>query len=143
MKRLFIIILSAAVACNNPQTAAQQEQPTADTTEAKSEAIPLNNGAKWKADSATLRNVAAMAQVLNDSTYANSAKSKELYTALQANVDKMIKECRMQGPDHDALHVWLEKLMKDLKELQEEDDEYSEAYEALKKDIVDFYQTFE
>jgi hypothetical protein len=33
----------------------------------------------------------------------------------------MVKECKMQGPDHDALHVWLEPLMEDNKEMKKMD----------------------
>ena len=64
---------------------------------------------------------------------------------LQAKIDTLVKECCMKGAEHDALHVWLEKVIKDLKELKEEDDddEYKEAYAALKKDVASFYQSFE
>ena len=37
---------------------------------------------------------------------------------LQAGLDKMVKECRMKGADHDALHLWLEPLMKDVTNLK-------------------------
>jgi len=50
----------------------------------------------------------------------------------------------MKGAEHDALHLWLEKVLKHVKELKEEEtDEYGAAYAALKKDVESFYDFFE
>ncbi|MGN6165326.1 MAG: hypothetical protein ACTHOF_12370 [Flavisolibacter sp.] len=143
MKQLLIMVLAILVSCTSKQTAEQHENSAANDNEKKVVTVPSNNGAKWKADEATKKNVAAMVQVVSDSTYADAGKRKQLYTNLQTKVDTLVKECSMQGAEHDALHVWLEKVLKDLKELKEDDDEYSEAYAALKTDIESFYRSFE
>jgi hypothetical protein len=143
MKQLLIVLLAAFVACNSEQTAEQHENNSASHSEDKVAIIPLNNGARWKADEATKKNVAAMAQVVRDSSYADAGNRNRLYVDLKAKTDTLIKECRMQGAAHDALHIWLEKLLEDLKELKEDDDEYNKSHAALKKDIADFYQSFE
>lgn len=143
MKQLLIMVLAAFVSCTGQQTAEQHKNNTANNNEDKVVTVTLNIGAKWKADEATRKNVAAMVQVGNDSTYADAGKRKQLYKNLKTKIDTLVKECSMKGAEHDALHVWLEKVLKDLKELKEEDDEYGEAYAALKKDIANFYQSFE
>ena len=145
MKHLLIVMLVALVACTGKQTAEHEGNKTANDNKHPVATVPLNNGAKWQADEATRKSVSAMMQIVTDTTYADAAKRQQLYMNLQAQIDKLVKECRMKGAAHDALHVWLENVLKDLKELKEEkdDDEYREAYAALKTDVASFYQAFE
>jgi len=143
MKQLLIMVLAAFASCTGQQTAERQEKNTAIENEDKVVTVPLNGGAKWKTDEATKKNVAEMVQVVSDSTYADSGKRKQLYANLKTKIDTLVKECSMKGAEHDALHMWLEKVLKDLKDLKEEDDEYNDVYAALKKDIANFYQSFE
>ena len=141
MKQLLLILLVAFASCTSRQRAEQREHKTDNENTVAT--VPLNNGAKWKADEATKKNVAAMVQIITDSAYADAAKRKELYTNLKAKIDTLVKECSMKGARHDALHVWLEKVLNDLKELEKSDNEYSETYTALKKDVENFYESFE
>ena len=141
MKQALLILLIGFVSCTSRRGAEQQENKT--DNENTIATVPLNSGAKWKADEVTKKNVAAMVQIITDSAYADTAKRKELYTNLQAKINTLVKECSMKGAEHDALHVWLEKVLNDLKELKKGDDEYREAYAALKKDVENFYQSFE
>lgn len=144
MKQLLIILVLAITSCTSQQPAEQQESKTVNNKEKTVEIIPLNNGTKWKADEATKKNIAAMVQIVNDSTYQNAGKRKEFSTSIQDQIDRLVKQCSMKGAEHDALHVWLEKVLKDVKELKEEEtDEYDEAYAALKKDVESFYDFFE
>ena len=73
----------------------------------------------------------------------DAAKREELSAKLQSKIDTLIKQCRMQGPEHDALHVWLEKVLTDMKQLKDGENGYSAAYAALKKQIESFYLFFE
>ena len=92
-------------------------QPTA-----KSEELALNNGAKWKSDDATNANVAELKKIANDFK-TNPNPSSEDYQALNGNMgrglNKMIQECKMEGPDHDALHIWLEPVLRENAQLKE------------------------
>ncbi len=106
-------------------------------------AVPLNNGVKWEADAPTRTNVAALVRIINDPAYTDAKQRNQLYTNLQVQLDTLVRQCRMQGPAHDALHVWLEKVMSDVKELKDEEHEYSKVYSMLKSDVESFYQTFE
>lgn len=137
-------MLAALASCSSQQTAEKQESKVANESIETVATVPMNNGIKWKADEATKKNVAAMVQIVADTTYADASKRKLLYTNLQTKIDALVKECSMKGAEHDALHVWLEKVLKDLKEVKEnDDDEYSEAYAILKEDVTSFYHTFE
>src|SRR5262245_11114166 len=135
MKQLIILLLVAIASCTNQQSAERQENNKAHDHQNSAETVPLNNGGKWKADEATKKNVAVMVQVVNDTTYAGAENKEQLYTSMQTKVDTLVDQCRMKGPEHEALHVWLEKVLKDMKELKEEGNEYSEAYATLKEHV--------
>ena len=98
---------------------------------------------KWKADDATRKNVAALTRVVNDDRYADEKMRAQLITDLQGEIDNLVKECTMKGPDHDALHVWLEQVLQDVKALKEPKNEYAEAYAALRRDVDGFSDAFE
>ena len=143
MKKIFLSFFTAAIlfGCNSTDSktvaddhadhdhaAATQDADAhehAATSAALATGVPeLNNGAKWKADASTNENVANLKSII-DRFKTNTDPTVEDYHAFQASftdgISKMVKECKMQGPDHDALHVWLEPLMKDNKELKEQD----------------------
>lgn len=143
MKKLIVILTFAITACNSQVNTEQQDKETENGKKNAPAAVQLNNGSKWKADQTTKKNVAAMVELVNDSSYAYAINSGDLLSNLQSKIDTLVKQCRMQGEEHDALHVWLEKVLKDMKELKEEDDKHNETYASLKKDIERFYSSFE
>jgi Spy/CpxP family protein refolding chaperone len=82
--------------------------------EISSEKLVLNNGAKWKVDRTTNSNVDNLKHIFkgfNNNTDRSLKAYKKAGADLQNGLAKMIKECRMQGPDHLALHKWLEPFM--------------------------------
>jgi hypothetical protein len=141
MKKLLIYLTVLITACSNQKSTG--EQGTQPISEQAAPATEATLNAKWKADDATKKNVEAMIQLVNDSSYASPSQSEKLYSGLQVSIDKLVRECTMQGPAHEALHAWLEKVLKDMKELKEGDDEYSETYSDLKRDIELFQELFE
>ena len=91
-----------------------------ETTGSTAPELALNNGEKWKADESTNNNVASIEKTVsgfNDGSEKKLEDYKALHASLQAGVEKMVKECRMKGADHDALHLWLEPLMGMVKQL--------------------------
>ena len=142
MKKLSILLTVAIAACTS-QEKTEHKGNNPNEQEDTAAAVPLNNGSKWKADEATKENVAKIVLLVNDNTYADATKRSQLYAHLQTKIDTLVKQCNMQGAEHDALHVWLEKVLKDMKDLKEEDDEHTNAYATLKKDIENFYAIFE
>ena len=143
MKKLIIMLAVAITACTSQVITEKQGNKNSNERDNTPSAVQLNNGSKWKADETTKRNVAAMMRVFGDGNYADVAKKRELLVNMQSRIDTLINQCRMKGADHVALHAWLEKVLKDMKELKEGDDEHNEAPAALEKDIESFYAFFE
>lgn len=143
MKQLLILLAVAIASCTNPQPAKQPENNIESHSDEHGATLSLNNGAKWKADDVTKKNVADLVQIINDPAYAGVATREQLYTRTQAKIDTLINQCTMKGPDHEALHAWLGKVLTDVRELKNADHEFDAAYAALKKDVESFYQYFE
>jgi hypothetical protein len=135
-------------ACTN--TGTEKKETIQATEEAHHEAtkLTLNNGAKWKSDESTNKNVAEL-EAITDRFTINQPKLTADFTnvanELQAGLDKMIKECRMQGADHEALHQWLEPLMKSVNELKKAGDEKeaSKLFDEIREQLNNYHQYFE
>lgn len=143
MKALLFILLTGFFAC----TARHGSEHDAHAAEAVAvRQMQINSGdttKKWKADEATKRNVAVMMKIVEDTSYKDAANRTQLASNLQAAIDNLIKECRMKGPDHDALHHWLEKVLEDIKALKADEHKYKQIYAALNQDVMAFYKSFE
>jgi hypothetical protein len=143
MKKLLIVLTVALAACTGPVKKEQKDNTNVKEQETTITAVPLNNGSKWKADEVTKKNVAELLQVVNNSSYADEKKRSQLYATMQTKIDTLVKQCKMQGPEHEALHVWLKKILEDMKKLKEDDNEYGPAYANLRKDVESFNTYFE
>lgn len=113
MKKMIIILLFAAALAAAPEKAICQNEPA-------SEKLELNNGVRWKADPATQNNVARLKNIVKNAGSKKTWSLKDhqaIAKALQAGVARMMKECRLKGPDHVALHHWLEPLMAKINQL--------------------------
>ena len=104
MKKLITVIMLVLAFSVLHATSRYQHEKT-------SEKLVLNNGTKWKVDQVTRNNVARLQQIAKKVNGHKLADYHQAGTTLQAGIDQMIKECRMKGPDHLALHKWLEPLM--------------------------------
>ena len=75
--------------------------------------MELNNGKKWKSDAATNANISSFNQQAEQARHID-AKEISAYNqagnGMQKQLDKLVSECHMQGPDHEALHKWLTPL---------------------------------
>lgn len=129
MKNLSVtlfILTGMLLACVNILNAKNSStiNPLAGTHQHKisSEKLVLNNGAKWKVDHATNGNVNNLKHIFNrfNSGTDRSLKAyKKVGDDLQNGLVKMIKECRMQGPGHLALHKWLEPMIAQVAKLKQ------------------------
>jgi hypothetical protein len=143
MNKIIVAIAILFAACTG--TTQQQETKQAETISEKDRAatIQLNNGSKWKVDETTQNNVAMLKQIVSDST---RAATPVLAAALQSRLDSLVSQCTMQGPDHEALHQWLQPIIQSVKELKEEKDEAGEqkkALAAIRKELVMFDTYFQ
>lgn len=128
--RNFIILLftSFIFSCNQGAKPAEFDAHAGDdhseelAQNVQSEKLMLNNGAKWKADNPTNSNVADLQKIANDfkaKPNPTSEDYQELNGMLGRGLNKMIQECKMEGPDHDALHLWLEPVLKQNAQLKD------------------------
>ena len=132
MKKLLILFLCTSLlwACNDDnksteiKNASEHAEHDADSSHQQKtgeHALALNNGKKWDGDESTNQNVEALKSIITPFGQKENRTMEDysvLAADLQAGLDKMVKECRMKGADHDALHLWLEPLMKDVADLK-------------------------
>ena len=143
MKKLIIVMTVVIAGCTNQVKTDQHDNKNSHEREHSTQAIQLDNGRKWKADEATKRNVGIIVNEVNAGAYRDTAQRKELIANLKIKIDTLVGQCSMKGPEHDALHGWLEKVLRDMNKLNEGSDEYIKEYETLKKDVESFYDFFE
>ena len=149
MNKTFLLILGLFLmaSCNERtanKEADQKESVTSDTTTKEKETsaehehneatLMLNNGKKWKMDDSTRLNIAALNNILS-----GGEEKTYVLKSVRAQTDKLVRECRMQGPDHDALHLWLTGFLDHLKEAEAG----KEGLGELKEDMEKFGKYFE
>lgn len=151
-------LLVAFSACNpshkdSPQADANKEQPGQhdeameqhDVTKTKE--LTLNNGAKWQSDNITRKHVSAL-NLMADEFEKNSNKSLESHhefaDSVQKELQQLVNDCTMKGPDHDALHIWLEPLLTDVKNLKSSnnDEDAKRASTSFINDVRKYNQFF-
>lgn len=133
MNKYFLIMISAILllACN--QTT---HNPMANTLEGHSHAtleaeeehkaeightLGLNNGAKWQSDENTNRNVSKLQAIITGFKKLKSPQAidyRQAGSLLSEGLSTMTKECKMQGANHEALHLWLHPLSKEVIQLE-------------------------
>lgn len=149
-KLLILLCISSLFACTNAGT---EKKETVQTTEPAHQhgdhaKLILNDGAKWKSDESTNRNVSELETTVRrftDEQPKVTADFTRVADELQSGLDNLIKECKMQGPDHEALHQWLEPLMKNISELKKADDEKdaSKLFREISEQLDNYHQYFE
>ena len=126
-KILTLLILTAGLAaCNNERGNAHMH--TANTVDSNTigdvtsaEAITLQKDGKWNADAATNKNVSALQETafkLNKQPRQKPEDYHAVSAQMQTGLNQLVKECKMKGVDHDALHLWLEPVLAETKELK-------------------------
>lgn len=123
MKRIIPILLITALlaGCDSnkgsggkPSTVSEKQE----VHEEKGGVLQLNNGAKWKIDSVTSVNVGLLKAIVLEEKVNKQVNHTETGNKMEDGINKLIKECKMSGPDHDALHKWLEPVIDKTKEFK-------------------------
>lgn len=113
---LFLTLIVSA--CNSQETT----KIPAVTADKHQSALSLNNGVKWRSDENTRRHVANLSSRINGFNKLSDPQIND-YHALASNMQDelngLVKECRMKGAEHEALHHWLEPVLQHVKELKE------------------------
>lgn len=147
-KILFLFVVASFLFSCNSDSGKTEIVKSISPDHTGSAALTLNNGAKWKADSITNRNVG------NIKTIADNFRIKPLPTVaeyqllsndLSNGLNTMIQECKMTGADHEALHHWLESILKDTKELKNVSDTAAgrSIFKSLDHRIDEYHTYFE
>jgi hypothetical protein len=155
MKKLLalFILIGTLWACNHHQPPENKTKP-ADPEKNElhegtlSEKLVLNNGRKWKIDASTDNNVKHLQDILKEFGTGNAQPLpayKKLEEDLEQGINKMITECKMTGPDHEALHKWLEPLIAKVGRLKEVQTaaEAASAFKAIDNQANIYNQYFE
>ena len=151
--RLFLsgIMLCFLFACN--RHGADSHTPSVkaaipEQVQPVSTSLLLHDGAKWKSDSITRKNVNLMAEII-DQFNKGSDKSKSAHRKagekLKKAVNTLISECRMSGPEHEILHKWLEPMIEQLSGVPEISDkeDIDRFWLALLEQVNLFSEYFE
>ena len=149
MKKIIGLVMCMGLpsACNQSSNNAEPGDHVS-TDQNQTPTLSLNNGAKWQADSVTTNNVAYLKKITgNFRTKPRHSVSdyKALSTDLNNALNKMIQQCKMTGPDHEALHHWLEPVLQETNELKSINDSVSArtTFNSIDKRLDDFYNYFE
>lgn len=107
--------------------------------------IQLDNGSKWDANIETTEGVNKMLDMLKST----ETKSTEGYHALASNLNEVknfvVKECTMEGPSHDNLHVFLHPLIEKIEALGKVTtvDEGAKIKKSIKENLDGYFNYFE
>lgn len=139
LKPIIAVMMLFIASCsdNQPKSETKETEPHATTT--RQVKLELNNGQKWKLDAATRENMNKLKAYISQSTHVNGEPSG---VELQRQADNLIKECRMTGPSHDALHAWLAPFLQHVQAIKNNQG-VEVASHALHEDVKTFDAYFE
>lgn len=157
---LTVAIISALlVSCNETK---HKDSEAVETTEASHEhhgedmlshaidnswvkEIKLDNGSKWDANLETNEGVEKMIVLVKSS----DAKTVAGYHALASDLNEVknfvVKECTMDGPSHDNLHVFLHPLIEKIEALGKvsTEDAGAKIKESIMENLEGYYTYFQ
>ena len=123
---ILVFVTTFFLGCNNSNTT-QNKEAVKELDEHQreksgtSEMLALNKGAKGNAESITnsnIKNLLSIVETFYNGTDKSMASYKNAAVQLQDALNKIISECKMHGPDHEALHKWLRPLIGQVEELK-------------------------
>ena len=149
-----ILALVFALSCSSPTDnhGAKKVEQTEDKHQDEASTVTelrLNNGAKWSSDESTFSGMKRLEISLFNFEEKNSNPTVENYNSLGdalANIDKdIISQCKMQGKDHDQLHILLAPMLANVDVIKNDSNKMtiSENKIALNKSVQIFFEYFE
>lgn len=141
-KIFLLLMLGFLFSCSNQGELKHEHFENARQEKQEHEqALTLNKGSKWVLDENTRSNIATLQAMLQGPITGKNIAA--LGPNLQIKTDKLLKECRMKGPDHDALHAWLETYLAHLKQFNDPSADKYKAYSSIQNDLEKFNEYFE
>lgn len=146
---LFFIVTVYGCNTSTDSNAADPDESAETTvhTDIPKAALSLNKGEKWLSDESTDRHVSNLSEMLaafSKVSHTDISDYRKLGADIQKELDGLIRDCRMKGPDHEALHLWLEPVLKQTAELKKEPaaDKAEELVKDLTVNVNKFKQYF-
>lgn len=154
---LTIVILGVNYSCNISETKSdnattqvetQSESKSNEHQHSESDAIELNNGAKWKVVPEMLQYIRYMETDVDhffETRHSELNDFTRLGGSLKKNIDLLTSNCTMEGKAHDELHKWLLPYIAKVDELNQSknSDEASHIFDELKSSFKTFNTYFE
>ena len=154
---IMLFLVTVFFACNNAPEKTEKvpgtnatEKPEEHANEGHDEhtsPLALNNNAKWQTDESTRTHALKLnadADAFTTKANADVAAYHAFAGEMQKELEALISDCKMQGPTHEALHLWLEPVLKDVNGLKKtttiEDGKH--AVEKFTDDVKKFNQYF-
>lgn len=108
-------------ACNEGNHQADDHDHDHTSATASDTELGLNNGAKWTVDTVTNSNYIAMKTMTNMfavDPFPPLGAYQTFGNDMSNGINKMMDECTMKGADHDALHTWLNPIIRQSNDLK-------------------------
>ena len=146
-KKLIIVVISVALwsACNQSSDKGELKENT--NGQQTKTALILNNKVKWQADSGTNHHVAGLQTIANIFKIEQTPSVEEYHILgndLGNSLNKMIQDCKMTGPDHEALHKWIGPLFHEISQLKNITDttKARKTFNLIDSQIGDYHNYF-
>jgi hypothetical protein len=148
---LYLLLVIIILSCNN---SARHEEQTKEpiheqhSNEILGDSLRLNQGKKWNIDAITNDNIASFQRIAEQARQMIDPGIKEyneVGARMQKQLDKLVSECRMKGPDHEALHKWLTPLFTSVSSLVKSQDkiEASQLIDKIHSYVNSYTKYFE
>ena len=96
---------------DDTQNNQQNQEPSGIYANAWISEIQNDNGTKWQADKPTNEGVQQLQNTINTQTASTLEDYLKLAKQLNDEKNLVVKNCTMEGPSHDNLHIWLHPLI--------------------------------
>lgn len=118
----FLLLLSCSTDDADENVVATAHQHDFKKAAVEATGLTLNGEERWQADEATNHNIQQLQEIMERHqtlAEANSIEAlHELGQSLQTGLKELFLQCRMNGPAHDMLHVYLKPLLADVNTLE-------------------------
>ncbi len=141
---LLALLLSVVVfGCDHLQDHRHGDEPPTDSEH--SSELTLHDGQKWPLDDHTRAKFAEMNQASERADVSSVAGMNALGVEIRKQVDALIVGCRMEGPAHEQLHVFLMEFIPAAEALATESDpvQAAQALEQVQHLLLEEKRYFE
>lgn len=143
--RWFLVASLVWAGCQNAPSGTTQSQEATHEHASESEAINLNDGAKWKVDEGMMSYIRIMEKEIHATTISEKKDFAALAKVLETQTNLLTENCTMTGIAHDELHKWLVPYIDLVSQLSKAktNDESSELLKRLNESFDTFNRFFD